>query len=485
MSRHTMMNRRKFLRTSALATAGAFSPSGLFGQSRARNPLRIPALQTGELRQGRRHYSLEARSGTSRFLSGLDTPTIGFNGDYLGPTLRLRNGEDVRIAVDNRLDEPTTVHWHGLHVPAIADGGPHQVIEAGGSWRAEFQVRQPAGPFWYHSHLIDRTGEQVYRGLAGMILLEDDESEALELPRDYGVDDIPLIIQDRRFNEDGSFRYIDSNRDIMFGLHGDSILVNGTHDPYFVPVTRKVRFRLLNGSNARTYRLAFSDGRRFQQLAGDGSFLAQPLTMTEVTLAPAERCEIVADFADGAPVNLVSLPLPADSPYRASGMMGRMHGNLSDQAFQLLAIEPQSQLTASPALPALLTSVPDLEAAGVDRLRRFELGMVMGMMGGGGRRGGMDGGRFSINGANMHMMTINERVPLGSTEIWEIHNDTMMMHPFHIHHSQFQVKDRDGRPPHASERGFKDTVKVGAGETVRVVMAFERFADPVHAYMYH
>lgn len=479
-----MMNRRHFLHASALGTAGVLSPITLFGQGRSRNPLRIPELQTGELREGRWHYALQARQGSSRFLPGLDTPTIGFNSNFLGPTLRLRDGDDVRINVENRLDEATTVHWHGLHVPAIADGGPHQVIAPGTSWHAQFRVHQNAGPFWYHSHRIDHTGDQVYRGLAGMILLEDEQSMALDLPRDYGVDDIPVIIQDRRFNGDGSLRYVESQRDIMMGMHGDTILINGTYDPVFAPVTRTVRFRLLNGSNARTYRIAFSDGRQFHQLGCDGGFLAQPLPMTEVTLAPAERCEIIAEFADGAPVDLVSLPLPSDSPLRLQGMMGRMMGGMADEAFHLLAIEPQSQLATSLALPPTLASVPDAASVAVDRVRRFELDMVMGMMGGGGR-GGMGGERFSINGASMHMVTINERVPLGSTEIWEIHNNSPMMHPFHIHYGQFQVRDRDGRPPARHERGFKDTVMVAGGETVRVVMKFEDYADPVHAYMYH
>jgi FtsP/CotA-like multicopper oxidase with cupredoxin domain len=321
-----------------------------------------------------------------------------------------------------------------------------------------------------------------------MILLEDEESQALELPRDYGIDDIPLIIQDRQFNADGSFRYVSSRPDIVFGMHGDTLLVNGTVNPFFAPTTRKVRFRLLNGSNARTYTLAFSDGRSFYQLGCDGGFLGQPLAMTELTLAPAERCEIVVDFSSGAPVNLISLPMPGDSPYRTRGMMGRMHNTLSDQRFQVLAIEPQSQLAPSPDLPHLLTRVPDYETAGIDRIRQFELGMAMamGMMGGRGGRGGMQASnQFSINGKSMHMVAINERIPVGSTEIWEIHNDTAMMHPFHIHHGQFQVRARNGRPPHAHERAFKDTVKVAPGETVQVVMEFQHYADPEHAYMYH
>lgn len=478
-----MFNRRKFLQASGIAACGSLYPLTVFPQAGQRNPLKIPPLMEGDRQGDVLVYNLKAQSGRSRFLSGLETPTLGFNGDYLGPTLRLRDGDNVRIVVENGFNEDTTVHWHGMHVPAIADGGPHQVIEPGERWQADFQVIQKAGPYWYHSHRIDHTGDQVYRGLAGMMLVEDEESQALDLPADYGVDDIPVIIQDRQFNEDGSFRYVSSHQDIMFGMHGNTILVNGTVNPYFVPVTQKVRFRLLNASNARTYTLAFGDGRQFLQLGCDGGFLGQPLPMTELTLAPAERCEIVVDVADGAPVNLVSRPLPANSPYRMQGMMGRMHGVLSDQSFQILAIEPQSRLEHAPDVPAILTEVPDFQSLGIDRQRRFELAMAMGM----GMRGrqGNASDQFTINGQGMHMVAINERVPLGSTEIWEIHNSSPMMHPFHIHHGQFQVVSRNGRPPHAHERAFKDTVKVAAGETVRVVMEFLHYADPEHAYMYH
>jgi len=483
-----MISRRGFLHQSMITGSGFLLPRQLLAQGNRETELRIPPELLGERRGDQLHYDLEAQTGNSRFFADLQTPTIGFNGSYLGPTLRLRDGNDVSINVSNRLGEPTTVHWHGLHVPASADGGPHQLIEDGRSWSAQFTVRQNAGPFWYHSHLVDRTGEQVYRGLSGMLIVDDAESTGLELPSEYGVDDIPLIIQDRRFNADGSFQYVSSHRDIMMGMHGDRLLVNGTLNPYFVPRTRKVRFRLLNGSNARTYNIAFSDGRSFEQLGCDGGFLSQPLPMTVLTLAPAERCEIVVDFSDGAPVNMVSLPMAADSPNRMQNMMGRRMG-FDNDSFQVLSIRPQSGLAPSPELPIRLTEVADFESVGIDRERRFELSMAMGrgMMAGGrgGGRGQRSSDQFFINGTTMHMAAINVRVPIGSTEIWEIHNQSPMMHPFHIHHGQFQLLTRNGRPPHAHERAYKDTVKVGPGETVRVVMEFLHYSDPDVPYMYH
>lgn len=492
------MKRRTFLEVAGLAGSGLLVP----GWSRAQggpgsNPLAIPALLGGEVENGRRHYRLQAQRGVSRFFPDLTTPTFGYNGNYLGPTLRLRDGEDVTIHVRNALGEPTTTHWHGLHVPARADGGPHIVIQDGETWSPEFRVMEHAGTFWYHSHLLHKTGEQVYQGLAGMIIVDDDESANLALPWEYGVDDIPLVIQDRRFNQDGSFQYVSAHSDIMTGVFGNTMLVNGTHDPYFVPTTSRVRFRLLNGSNARTYNLAFSDGRPFHQLSCDGGFLDAPFQMKLVELGPAERCDIVVDVSDGRPVNLISLPMAADSPYQPRGMMRNMHPTNNEQ-LQILAIRPQSQLTRSESLPAALVPMVRFEERGIDDTRRFTLSMAMGMGmggrmmrgpgGGGGGRGMMMGGggdQFFINNQGMDMSVINESIPMGTTEIWEIVNDSMMMHPFHVHHGQFQVLDRNGRPVHHHEMGYKDTVKVGPGETVRIVMTFDHFSDAELPYMYH
>jgi len=466
-------------------------PHYLWAQSDAEtNPLRIPPLLTGERSGNRQRYQLDVRSGASEFFPGFSTPTYGINGDFLGPTLRLRRDDEVTISVNNQLDEATTLHWHGLHVPAAADGGPHQVIEPGSSWNANFHVNQEAGTFWYHSHLLGLTGEQVYKGLAGMLQIEDDNSSSLELPSEYGVDDVPLIIQDRNFNADGSFRYMNTPMESMLGAFGNTVMVNGTISPRFEPATQKVRFRLLNGSNARTYNLAFSDGREMQQLACDGGFLEAPVTMRQIELAPGERCEVVADFSDGQPVDLISLPMAADSPFRTTGMMGNMH-TMNQVRLQVLAIRPQGNRQSSAALPSVLSSLPAIDSDSADRMRQFTLSMPMGMgmMGRGrGGRGGMGrgmGSMLTINGAPMDMETINERVPVGSTEIWEIYNDSMMMHPFHIHHGQFRIVSSNNRAWPAHEQAYKDTVKVGPGQRVRVLMKFEDYADPELPYMYH
>lgn len=469
--------------------AGLLLPLPALGQlAPSYNTLRIPPLQSGEPRADSLQYALTAQRGTSRFLQGMATPTMGFNGDYLGPTLRFRNGSDVSMAVTNRLGEPTTVHWHGLHVPANVDGGPAQIIADDDTWNIRFRIMQKSGTFWYHSHLMDKTGEQVYRGLTGMILIDDEESSALDLPSDYGVDDIPLIVQDRRFNEDGSFRYIGMHRDVMTGVFGDWILVNGTTMPRFTPTTTSVRFRLLNAANARSFNFAFADGRTFDCIASDGGLLQQPVRLNRLELAPAERAEIVVDFSDGDPVDLVSLPIDTNSPYAPRGMMRNMYP-MNDESFTILSIQPQSSLQRSAALPRILTNIRRIDASEAVRTRHFSLSMPMGMgmMGrGGGGGGGMGmNRRFTINGQSMDMSVINERVSMGDTEIWEITNESMMMHPFHVHHGQFQILDRDGISPPATEAGFKDTMRVGPGQTARFIMRFENFSDPETTYMYH
>src|SRR3546814_800225 len=209
-------------------------------------------------------------------------------------------GETVRINVTNRLTEPATLHWHGFHLPASADGGPHQPIEPGETWSPSFEVKQRASLFWYHSHTHRQTGPQVCHGLAGPIYVRDEASERLDLPNDYGIDDIPLIIQDRAFNTDGSFAYSTSMMNLMMGVTGDTLLVNGTIAPVFEAKSERLRLRLLNASNARFYRFGFDDGRRFHQIASDGGLLPQPHQPSSIELAPAERPELLVDVSDGS-----------------------------------------------------------------------------------------------------------------------------------------------------------------------------------------
>jgi len=462
------------------------------------NPLRIPALLEGTFQEGTRSFSLQARNGLTRFFEEFETPTLGINGSYLGPTLRLRCAEPIVIDVHNTMTEETTLHWHGLHVPASMDGGPHQIIAPGARWRAEFTLDQHASTCWYHSHLHHRTGPQVYSGLAGMIIVASAESDALDLPSQYGVDDVPLILQDRRFDENGALVYPTNVSALMRGVRGETLLVNGTAAPYLEVSTQKLRLRVLNAANARTFTIARSDGQAFALIAGDSSFLESPLQVDRVTLAPGERAEIVLNIAPSEPFFLVNLPV---SPYPAlyNGQMNGMMRLLDKDAFDVLQIRPAAALAVSPEVPAVLTQIARLQESEATQTRYFELGMGNGPGNGGGREGrgaggggngggnggGFGGGVFKLNGMTMDMNRINFEVQEGAVEIWELRNVSPMIHPFHIHKVHFEILDRNGVPPPPEERGLKDTVRVHISETVRVIARFDRYPDPDHAYMYH
>lgn len=493
-----MISRRNFL-LSATASVGLLTSGGAFAQGRRlSNPLRIPPLLDGIPDAGGKRYDLRIRADETEFFPDVLTPTLGVNGSYLGPTIRCRAGDHVTMRVTNTLDEPTTLHWHGLHVPARHDGGPHQVVQPGGTWSPDFDIKQNASLCWYHAHLMGRTGDQVVRGLAGLFLIEDDDSRALGLPSEYGVDDIPLIIQDRRFNRDGSFDYLSAMPDTMMGYKGNVILVNGTVEPYVTLRRQRTRLRILNASNSRIYTLGRDDGAELVVIGSDGGLLEQPVRQRRLRLGPGERAELLVELPSNRTVRLMSYPdaIGAGRGMMGPGMMmGGMAGNT--ETFPVIELRTETvEPTASP-LPTKLIQVANWTPSQAARRRTFTLDMAMmgmmgggmmgrGMMGGGMMRGGMMGnGSMGINGRPMNMNRIDERVPLGSIEIWEIRNTTPLAHPFHIHNVQFRILDRNGRAPLPHERGLKDTVLVDPGSAVRFITEFADYADATHPYMYH
>jgi len=494
------ISRRRFLEMSSAAALYTLS-----GGVPRRPPQDGAVLPVPELLDGRREgdtllYDLTARRGAREILPGLSTDTFGFNGDMLGPVLRLTRGETVQLNVTNRLGEPTTCHWHGMHVPAVADGGPHQIIPDGATWQASFPVTNEAATYWYHSHLMGRTGEQVYKGLAGMIIVDDPELDALGLPRRYGVDDFPLVVQDRRFAADGSLLYLQAGMDAMMGMLGNRLLVNGALTPTMRAPAQLVRLRLLNGSNARIYDFGFADYRPFFVIASDGGFLPAPLSRRRLSMATGERYEIVVDLSSDAGETLSLRSYPEGD----------------GEGFPVLDIAVDPGIETVPArLPETLRPTPTIDVTTIDKTREMVLSMGMmdmmgamgrgGMMGGRGMGGGMGGGGmggggmggggrgmpgrgpggFTINDVSMDMGVINETVRLGSVEEWRIVNNSPMTHPFHVHDVQFLVRSRNGAAPPAHERGWKDTVQVRPQETVTILAHFVDYADPVHPYMYH
>ncbi|GAA1847576.1 multicopper oxidase family protein [Agromyces salentinus] len=429
-------------------TGGAGGAGGSAGAA-AGNVLAIPPLLEPVVRgDGTLVFELTAQEGASEILPGVRTPSWGYNGALLGPTVRATRGDTVAFDIRNSLRDPTTVHWHGMILPAAMDGGPHQVIEAGGSWSPEWRIDQPAATLWYHPHPHGDTAMQVYAGLAGLFIVDDDDSATAGLPSAYGIDDIPLILQDKTFADDGT---LDPDRIPNFGIMGNTMLANGTASAVFHATTGAVRFRILNGSNARRYNLEFSDGRPFQVVGGDAGLLPAPVETSRVAISPAERVELVVALEGGDDVRLVT---------RGGGL------DIDDGDFDLLRITAEA-LTPSSPVPARLPGPKPIHAPSTARERTFRLN-----------------GHDAINGEEMDLSRIDTVVAAGAVEIWTIENP-VYAHNFHIHGAAFTVLEVAGRAPEDAMSGHKDTVFVPPRSSARIAVRFADHPDPSMPYMYH
>jgi len=429
------------------------------GQVEFRNALTVPPLDRGTVGpDGVREFSLLADEGVTEFTPGVPTKTWGYNGSYLGPTLAATVGESVRVRVRSDLSVPTTVHWHGMHLPAEMDGGPHQVIDPGETWSPSWTVDQEPTTLWYHPHVHGDTEEHVEMGLAGMFLLESTDPERFGLPHRYGVDDIPVIVQDKRFTSSGQFTLATRG---FVGSLGDTVLVNGTAGPYLDVTTELVKLRLLNGSSARTYRFAFDDAREFDLVGTDGGLLEAPYRTEHVQLSPGERAEIVVRMDAGEQTVLRS----TDPDLGMPGPIAAMNGG--DDTLDILQLRAAPKLEESTPLADRFAPIPRMRAADAANERRFE----------------MDG--LQINGQSMQMHMVNEIVQVDTTEIWKVRNRMQFAHSFHVHDVQFQVLSVDGKAPPPELAGWKDTIYTRPGVVYELIMRFEDYTDPDTPYMYH
>lgn len=443
------------------------------------NPLAIPSALTGTT------FNLNVQNGTVQFFDGINTPTYGINGDILGPTIIVNKWDWVTLNVTNSLTgtgNSTTMHWHGLHVPAMADGGPHQVIEQGATWSPQFQILNNASTFWYHPHGLGKTDLQVARGLAGFFIVKDSAEAAINLPRNYGIDDFPIVVQTKAF---------DILYQVAIATQDDTLVcVNGTVDPYLDAPAQVVRLRLLNGSSMRAYNFAFTNDMEFHLIGTDGGLLNNSLPLNRLMLAPGERGEILLDLQgmEGQTIYLMSNSSEmVNGIYGAATVTGMMGGEIPDYNlnplngadFEILQINVIAQTTD----PVLL--IPDVLVANAplttyDNMRTFNLqpdvmmdpdGQVM--------------GPFNINGDHFDMEVINETVYINDIEKWRIQNNTGIAHPFHIHDIQFTIDNINGGPVPMHLQGLKDVVLVMPMSYVDVIAKFEDFADNEVPYMYH
>jgi len=342
-----MLNRRSFLKTSA---AGLFLPALIGRASAAESGAPLPIPDIIDLRSGGLE-SLDAIAGKTAILQGVETATVGYSQSFLGPVIRVNRGQTARMTLGNKLKENISVHWHGLHIEGAQDGGPHSMVAPGETMDAVLDIDQPAATLWYHSHIHKRTAVHVWHGLAGMMILDDPDAADTGLPDTYGVDDFPLVVQDRNFASNGTMTYAPQRAGFMMGYRGNEILVNGAIQPEVTVPAGLVRLRILNGSNARIYHFRFDDGRSFQQVASDGGLLKALVTMDKLTLSGAERVEIVVDFSDGKAAQLLSLQ---DDNFEMAMMARGMpapNAIADDGAFEVMRFNVD---TAKPAITQYL-----------------------------------------------------------------------------------------------------------------------------------
>lgn len=508
------MRRRQFIKLGAALSATSMLPlwsRGAFAESQPMLP--IPGLLMPDAKG---EIPLHVQTGVSPW-QGQSVPTWGYNGALLGPALVLTRGQRTTVNVFNRLPEATIVHWHGLEVAGDVDGGPHGIIAAGASRSVSFTPDQASATLWFHPHLHGKTGYQVAQGLAGLVILKDDESEKLLLPKQWGIDDIPVVLQDKRLSADGSkIAYQMDDISAAVGWFGSLMLTNGVVWPQQAVPRGWTRLRLLNGCNARSLEIATSDQRPLYVIASDGGLLAEPVKVSSLPLLTGERFEVLVDCSDGKPFDLVTLPVkqmgmtlaPFDAPLpvlRIQPLQVIASGKLPDTLARMPALPSTEGL---PTRWLQLSMDPELDRRGMQGLmqkygHQAMAGFSMedhGAMGDGAMNhesmghsghGQASAAKFDrmqankINGLAFDMHKPAFDVKRGQYEKWTISGEgDMMRHPFHIHGTQFRILSENGKPPAPHRQGWKDTVHV-EGWRSEVLVRFEHTATAEQAYMAH
>jgi spore coat protein A len=456
-----------------------------------RVPLRVPpVLEPVRSGAGADYYEITQKIGRVEILPGLETEVWGYDGIFPGPTVEARSGRKIVVRQRNELPVPVSTHLHGGRTPPESDGYPtdlimprgmkhdhakvkHGSMKMGGLQRFkdhEYPNEQRAATLWYHDHRMDFTGPQVWRGLAGFHIIGDDEEDVLPLPG--GEKDVPLMICDRSFDEDGSFLYpsLDPSLlgepgvedDYMDGVLGDTILVNGAPWPLMEVSNTKYRFRILNASNARRYELALDpepgDGASFVQVGSDGGLLGAPRGHRRISIGQAERFDVIIDFSRyevGAEITL-------------KNRLGE--GSTAD----VMRFRVNREEREESAIPVRLSDMGEFEALGesdATRTREFRFTRV-----------GHDGRvMWGINGEPFDPERMDARPELGSTEIWDLEVATAS-HPIHLHLVHFKVLSRNGESPLPKDAGWKDTVDLTSGEEARLLVRFDGYRG---RYVFH
>ena len=429
--------------------------------------------------------AFEAKRTQVEILKGKKTNVYGYYDGILGKTFVVNKGDVINLQFTNSLQQATNIHWHGLIIPSEMDGFPSLVTLPESTFHYQFSVNQRAGTYWYHPHPDGLTAEQVMQGLAGFFIVRDEEEAALKLPN--GDSEIAFVIQDRRFKSSGDFDYTPTNEEVMTGFFGDYILVNGAYNPYKAVKAGWNRLRIINGSNARVYNLAFSNGQNFAVIGSDAGLLAAPETVNNILISPGERIDLLIDFTNAANKEIFL----ESKTFDGGGVQGK-------DAFKILKFTVGEKTKETFTLPTTLSAVEKINPSSATKTRTFDISNAS-MHGKGNMDMKMDQedttvktrndmgqagmnkmkmGMHTINGIAYDAAVINETVTAGATEIWKFDNSKGgEIHPMHFHGNHFQVLERTGGRGKliATEKGWKDTVLLLPGEKVNVITTFSQF----------
>ena len=472
-------SRRRFLAGASGLVCASYFPTAWTHTERPALP--VPLLLDGT---GGEPVNLRIQHGEWSFLPGIKTPTLGFSQNYLGPTIRTRQNSELNLHYENAISEAVAIHGHGLHVPGGVDGGPQLAIAPGEQWKPTLSIVQPAATCWYHSHTHGRTGYQVYNGLAGMMIIDDDIADSTDLPNQYGIDDLPIIIQDRTFDKQGRLVY-SLNEAGEDGWLGETVVINGAIEPVAKVPGGKVRLRILNGANARFYLVGFKDKREFYKIASDGGLLEAPVSLTIMEMAPGERCEIIVDMADGQPAELLTLfedEFDDEDEGVISSFLDLFSKPKEIPPPSLTLIVDRSLSANTAPLPDQFVTISRPKESEIVNTREFTL-----FMEGDGDHSGHGGHALmdmNINDAVMDLNIINEQVKRGTWERWRIRADPGA-HPFHVHGCSFLIEQMEGETAPPDQRGWKDIVVADDDGWSDIIVRFDYPAPEQFPYMYH
>ena len=428
-------------------------------------------------------FNLNIHESTKQLVTGNQTITGAINNENIwGPTLFINKGDLVHMNVTNNLNESTTVHWHGMHLPAVMDGGPHQVIPAGTLWQPYWTVMNQASTLWYHPHLHETTQAQMTKGVGGFIIVKDPQETALALPRTYGVDDIVLALTSRSYTATSN-TFVSTTR-----VYGDYMLSNGTPNAQISLPKQYVRMRILNAEIERGYNLGFSDNRTFYIIGNDGGLLNAPVAVTRVKLMVGERVEIMVNLGGdtvGSSLDLKSynsgqaFGYPGGEP-NTSGDFGSLLNNID---FNVLHINVAATTTASTPITAVPTAlISNTYWTATDATVTRAIAVTNG-------NPGPASVPFNFDNTTYTLTMTPKVVNLNDVEKWTVTNNNVFGHSFHLHDVEFKIVARNGSATAVGthESGWKDTFYLPRNESVTFVAKFDDFADSDvnHPYMYH